>query len=641
MCGIAGFFGAERRAAVPVDALRLAGERMQLRGPDAAGEWMAEGVGFVHRRLTVIDLAGGWQPMVDAATGVALTYNGEIYNFKVLRRELEGRGHRFLTQSDTEVLLRGWLEWGRRCLDRLVGIFAFAIYDPRVDILFLARDRMGAKPLYFAETASGVQFASTVAALLAFDEVTTEIDEVALLHYFKTIRTTLGAQTLLRDVATLEPGCCLIAQRGEPVHVQRYWDFPVIPADEKRVVSLEESIETVRAMVEESIQEQMVSDVPLGGFLSGGIDSCVIAAVASRRGVFGAYNVGYEEHACNEWPYVRMAAEHFGVSCREIPLMQAGYADTWQFLLREKGLPLSTPNEVPIYHLAHALRQDYTVALSGEGADELFGGYVTPYFSAYDYDRARRVPLEEGDLPNRTDRAMMRLYQQAHLGSHVEHHFLQNSWIAPNLLPVVVQESLFRQERAVELHYEGLYRQFEGCTTFDKYMHLHARINLEGLLNRVDSSTMAASVEGRVPFTDHRLAEYLFAQPDAHRMNWMDDFSRTQGRVMNVAEIDNRQYVESKILLRRAFSDQIPRPILERKKVSFPVPFREWLGGTMKPFAAEMIQGSALVERYVNPEVLELILNGQENALHGMLLWPIVNLAMWERELGSLKKQGW
>ncbi len=628
MCGIAGFFNWDSEAPVPSRPLRHAAEKMVLRGPDADGFYEQNGVGFAHRRLTVIDLAGGWQPMVDRASGVCLTYNGEIYNFKALRSQLVARGHIFETQCDTEVLLRAYLQWGRACLDRLVGIFAFGIYDPREEQLFLVRDRMGAKPLYYAQTAGGIAFASSVAALRSFEGVGPDIDPDALLHYFSSIRTTMGSRTLLRDVQALEPGMALVASRSRrTVECVRYWEFPIVPEEEKNMPPLDEAVETVRALVEEAVAGQLVSDVPLGGFLSGGVDSTVIASLASRRGGYGAYNVGYGEHGCNEWPYVRLAAEFAEIQCREIHLDSSGFVDAWTFLMKEKGLPLSTPNEVPILYLARALRQDYTVALSGEGADEVFGGYVTPYFSAFDFDRAQRVP---SDTPGAVERAMLRLYGQDCLPGHVEHHFMLNSWMAPATQQVLLQPELAGRLPAVWGFYQGLFDRFEGCSTLDKHMHLHARINLEGLLNRVDSSTMSASVEARVPFTDHRIADYLYHLPGEYRMAWRDEAARQQGRVMNVAEIDQRNLVESKLLLRRAFRAEVPPEIMNRRKVSFPVPFREWLGGSLRDFAADTLSASHLVMEVVQRPVLMELIDGADDPAYAMQLWPLVNLALWE-----------
>jgi asparagine synthase (glutamine-hydrolysing) len=642
MCGIAGFFNWSPKAPIPSRSLRHAAERMALRGPDADGFYEKNGVGLAHRRLKIIDLSGGRQPMLDTATGVCLTYNGEIYNFQSLRTELKALGHPFESRSDTEVLLRAYLQWGKDCLDRLVGIFAFGIYDPRDESLFLGRDRMGAKPLYYAHTSEGIAFASSVAALRVFKGVTAEVDQEALLHYFCSIRTSMGERTLLADAKTLEPGFAMIARRAsQNAKIFRYWEFPIVPEDAKEAPPQEEAIEAVRGMVTNAVHEQMVSDVPLGGFLSGGIDSTVIAAVASKRGEYGAYNVGYGEHGCNEWPYVRLAAESCGINCQEIHLDSSGFIDTWRFLMKEKGLPLSTPNEVPIYHLADALRQDYTVALSGEGADEVFGGYVMPYFSSFDFDRARRGAPSQDETLGVVDHAMLRLYGQTHMHNHVEHHFLLNSWMTPALQQVLLKPEVGGCLSAVQSFYQNMFDRFDGCSTMDKLMHLHARINLEGLLNRVDSSTMSASVEARVPFTDHRIAEYLYRLPDHYRMTWRDEVARQQGQGMNVAEIDQQNLVDSKVLLRRAFGPAVPQDIMNRRKVSFPVPFREWLGGSLREFAAETVCNSKLVAFAVREESLRELIDGADNPSYGMLLWPLVNLAMWEENcLGAFTDSG-
>lgn len=631
MCGIAGFFNWNPETPIPSLSLHHATKKMERRGPDADGFYEKRGVGLAHRRLKVIDLTGGRQPMEDRESGVCLTYNGEIYNYKEIRATLTAKGHRFESHSDTEVLLRAYLEWGAECLDRLVGIFAFGIYDPRDETLFLARDRMGAKPLYYAETPDGIAFASSVAALRTFKGVSATVDQDALLHYFCSIRTTMGDRSLLQDVKTLEPGMFIVGRRASKTsRIFRYWEFPIVPDAEKDAPPMEEAVETVREMVIHAVHEQMVSDVPLGGFLSGGIDSTVIASLAHNHGEYGAYNVGYGEHGCNEWPFVRLAADEVGINCREIHLDSTDFVKTWRFLMQEKGLPLSTPNEVPIYHLSQALRQDYTVALSGEGADEVFGGYVMPYFSANDFDRARRIAPTQNDDINSVDRAMLRLYDQAHLGNHVEQHFLLNSWMTPSMQGALLDPSFAGRLPNVQNFYQGLFDGFEGCSTMDKHMHLHARINLEGLLNRVDSSSMAASVETRVPFTDHRIADYLYRLPDEYRMNWQDEHARQQGRVMNIAEIDQRNLVESKRLLRKAFKNEVPREIMERRKVSFPVPFREWLGSSMHEFAADTIGRSSMVASVVREESLQELLAGAENPAYSMLLWPLVNLAMWE-----------
>ncbi len=637
MCGIAGIFNFDGRPDIPQDDLRRAVSRMERRGPDDRGFWAAPGMALGHRRLAVIDLATGQQPLVDAATGAAIAFNGEIFNYRELRPELEACGRAFATHSDTEVLLQAWLEWGPAALPRLSGMFAFAVCDPRRGALFLARDRVGVKPLFWAQRGGRLLFASSMGAMLCLLDETPALDAVAVSHYLTTIRTTLGPRTLVRGVQALQPGEYLQVARGASApEVHRYWEFPALPPAAKPRPEPAAAAAQVRDLMTRAVQEQLISDVPLGGFLSGGLDSSVLAGLAAEltRGRYNAYSVGYDLDGYNEWPFVREAAEHYRMQCREIHLAMDAYATDWQFLVREKGLPLSTPNEVAIYRLAHALKQDFTVALSGEGADEVFGGYVQPYFSAFDFQRAAHAPPGPDPL-GPADRAIRRLYKRPFITDAVDHHFLLNSW-----MPAARKTALFATDWQAALGadeemrawYADLYRRVAPCSVFDQYMQVHARVNLEGLLFRVDSSTMAAAVEARVPFTDHRVIEYLFQLPDDYKMRWRSPDAAEQGAALNVAEIDRRGLVETKVLLRQAFAARVPADILARRKMSFPAPVPEWLASTQKSWAADILRASPLVGSVFDRAQVDAVIESPDAAACGMVLWPLVNLCLWARE---------
>ncbi len=637
MCGIIGAFNLDENPAAPERAVRAGMERMRRRGPDEEGFFAAPGVALGHRRLAIIDLKTGQQPFTDPATGAVMVFNGEIYNFQSVRRELEARGRRFRTASDTEVLLQAYLEWGTACLDRLAGMFAFAIYDPRDRALLLARDRLGVKPLFYAQRGARLYFASALSALFCFDEIARALDLEAASHYLTTLRTTLGARTLIQDVRALRPGECLAARRGVAApEVRQYWDFPVRRPADKAQPGLAAAAERVRELLTQSVREQLISDVPLGGFLSGGLDSSVIAALAGQLtgGHFDAYSVGYDQEGYHEWPFVRAATRFHRMHCHEIHLRPEDYPADWQWLIEQNGLPLSTPNEVPIYHLARALKRDFTVALSGEGADEVFGGYVMPYFSAYDFDRARRAAPGPGEPLTPLDKALRRLYRRPYFLCLADHFFELNSWVPfarkQALLTADAWERL-RGDEAVCSFYEDLFRRFEGCSTFDIYMHVHARVNLEGLLFREDSSTMAASVEARVPYTDHRVVEYLFSLPDTYKMDWTNPAAAARAGELNVQEVDRAGLVESKILLRRAFVANVPEDILRRRKMSFPVPVREWFGTLLKPVAAAALRESALVGPVIRPAAARQLIETADRPDSGMALWPVTNLCLWQQ----------
>ena len=649
MCGIAGtmdagLVGTSGKAADAAfheeasTATQAALDVMAARGPDGQGVWSGPGIVLGHRRLAIIDVAGGRQPLQDRETGVVLTFNGEIFNYRDLKRELVALGHAFETASDTEVLLRAYLQWDEACLARLSGMFAFALYDPRRRALFLARDRIGVKPLFYSVQGACLRFASSCAALRRFPGVGRELDLAAVSHYLSTIRATLGRRTLYRDIQSLLPGECLTLASGtsEPV-IRRYWDFPIIAAADKPRPDFDEAANCVRAMLEHSVREQLISDVPLGGFLSGGVDSSVLAALASKEtgGAFTAYSVGYAREGYNEWPFTRETAAMHQTPCREIELNEADFPDLWLRLIRAKGLPLSTPNEVPIFSLSQALRREFTVALSGEGADEIFGGYVTPYFSAFDYDRARHGAPAPGDTLTPTDLALRRLYRRPYLICRPDHFFLVNTWMPFDAKRRLLRDDVWRElegDAAVFGFYEGWFDRLRDCTTFDAYMHVHARVNLEGLLARVDSSAMAASVEARVPFTDHRLAEYLFTLPDDYKMDFRNPAARTAAAGMNVTEIDRDNLIESKRLLRRAFRRDVPSSVMARPKVSFPVPFREWFSESLREMARSAFEQSALPGTFFDRATLESLLNTADQPQSAMTLWPLTNLCLWEAE---------
>ncbi len=641
MCGIIGSFDLLDRRPPPVTAVRAGLARMALRGPDGEGLFEVPGLALGHRRLAIIDLHSGQQPLVDGATGAVISFNGEIYNYRELREELSRAGRTFLTHSDTEVLLQAYLEWGVKCVDRLSGMYAFAIYEPRTDRIFLARDPLGVKPLFYSVREGRLLFASSMAALLCLPGLEPEMDLAAVSHYLTTMRTTLGRQSLIAHVQALLPGEFLMAPRGSlDVRPERYWDFPVIAPADKETPGLEIAAERTRELMTRSVREQLVSDVPLGGFLSGGLDSSIIASLACNLsgGNFNAYSVGYDLDGYNEWPFVRQATAYYNMNCQEVHLDPANYAATWQFLIEQKGLPISTPNEIPIYHLAQALRKDFTVALSGEGADEVFGGYVMPYFSAYDFDRARHEELGPGVEMTAMDKAIRRLYMRPYLSCHVDQFFLLNSWVSFRQKQALLTGDslkLLDGDDAMCSFYEDLFGRFAGCSTFDKHLHVHARVNLEGLLFRVDSSTMAASVEGRVPFTDHRLVEYAFKLPDTYKMDWTSAAAARQGAELNVKEIDRENLVESKRLLRRAFASKVPVDILERRKMSFPVPVREWFGNLLLPFAREVLENSPLNGTLFQKETLRKMVETSMLPDVGMMLWPVVNLCLWHRTLLS------
>ncbi|MFO7726031.1 MAG: asparagine synthase (glutamine-hydrolyzing) [Oceanipulchritudo sp.] len=631
MCGILGIYRQSGISGGDRKGFDRAMGRLRARGPDGSGSVAFPRFLLGHRRLAILDPEQGSQPMVDRKTGVALSYNGEIYNFHELRSRLEARGVNLRTGCDTEMVLKAYLEWGKPCLEELEGMFAFAIFDPRQERLWLVRDRLGVKPLYIAEKGGWVAFASSVAALLELDEVEPVVDRTALAHYFLTIRTNLGERTLLRDVTALEPGETLTLD-GSTGGRRRtcYWSLPVLPPEARET---QRDLNALSAEAVErldgAVNRQLISDVPLGAFLSGGLDSSVLAASIARspEQAFHTCSVGYRDAGFNEWEHARKAARRHGIECREVVLSGDDFLRDWGRLIDFKGLPLSTPNEVPIYRLAKAFGETCTVAMTGEGADELFGGYVGPTFCALDYDRAAAAPGQA------FREALRQRYGVEAFASRRDHFFRVNAWLPPARQAELFLSGGTAGLEGVMAHYDGLFERFRECSTFDAYLHVHARVNLEGLLNRLDSSTMAASVEGRVPFTDHGLAAWLFALPDSAKMALRDPGGTGGTEALTSFALQEQGLVESKRLLRRGYAGRVDDTILNREKMSFPVPFMEWFNGRWRGLYRHALAESSLLEGLLDPPARSA-LSPEIGRVDAMVAWPLMNLFLMEQVWG-------
>lgn len=600
---------------------------MEARGPDGEGTHLDGQVCLGHRRLAILDLKLGLQPMVDRETGISITYNGEIYNYRELRRKMERAGMQFHTDCDTEVILVAYRVWGRDALSRLRGMFAFAIWDPRERAIWIARDRMGVKPLYFAGSSKGFAFASSVRALMEMGFGERALNAGALAHYFLTVRTSLGRRTLISGIETLEPGEeAFISSEG--IQFRTYWKLPHgdgLSQEEPK----ESNLQALRNVLGAAVEEQLISHVPLGGFLSGGLDSTLLAREVHQRvgRRLSTFSVGYARSGYNEWGFVDEAVQYLKLSCEKVQLAEADFYTDFEHLVRWKGLPLSTPNEVAIYRLATAFRGRFTVALTGEGADELFAGYVGPSVGALDFQRWRAGALSDAAFFNQyglLPRSLAELYLAI------------NSWCKPDWQRRWLQDSVNRDGLTAVFHfYENLFQQFADQSPLSAFLQVIAKINLEGLLNRLDSSTMAASVEGRVPFTDHRLAELAFRMPDHWKMR-PNPHHPAPAEEETLSHSRFLRSIQSKRVLRSAYSGRIPDSIRIRPKMSFPVPFIETYEQNGYQRLLETISGSVLAkDLLVSGFVDQLSLNPQ--ALDGFTAWPVLSILLLENNLGIKK----
>ncbi|NQZ60036.1 MAG: asparagine synthase (glutamine-hydrolyzing), partial [Lentisphaeraceae bacterium] len=392
MCGISGLVNKKLQhvSESSISRIRASLQLMKTRGPNSQASCQGTNWILGHTRLSIIDLEGGSQPMQDRTTGVSLSYNGELYNHVHLRKQLQQLGHSFLTLCDTEVLLRSYIEWGQDCLPKLEGCFAFAVIDPRTDILFIGRDRLGVKPLYYYRDDESISFASSVAALKKICGKQ-QVDLAAVSHYFTTCRITFGEKTLYKNIYTLMPGTWKsFSLNSSKTRENKYWHRPALAEDEKKEITEEELLHNTRTMVNAAVSKRLMSDVPLGCFLSGGLDSAVVVDIAQNNSSerLPLYCAGTPFEKYNEFRYAAEVAQRLDSSVDEVTISPETFMDDWRRLIQLKGLPLSTPNETSIYRLAKALSSQCKVVLTGEASDEIFGGYVGPHFGIHDYLRA-------------------------------------------------------------------------------------------------------------------------------------------------------------------------------------------------------------------------------------------------------------
>lgn len=562
MCGIAGLVEYLNPRPDQAELITKMTDALFRRGPDDSRVWVADYVALGTRRLSVIDPHGGVQPMVDEVSGrppVALAYTGEIFNCDELRAELRIRGHSFATGSDTEVVLRAYLEWGEGCADRLLGMFAFAVWDGRTEDLVIIRDRFGIYPIYYAQTTGGLVFGSELKALLAHPEIRAEIDLDGLRELVTFIKPPESG--IYRGVSEVVPGTVVRLSRSG-VRTDRYWSLTA----REHTDDLDTTIATVRELLEDSVRRQIVSDVPVGYFLSGGLDSSSIVALAAHIGGDDAvgqvrtYSVAFDGqfvadsvHTTADEPFVQRMAKHLGTQHTTVTLSGSSLMDAQarRTVMRARDLPSPLGDlDTSLYLLCKAFRRDCTVAVLGDGADELLGGY--PWFHESALHASKKLPWMEY--------ARLKLnYPQMQYGELLD--------------PILV--SKFDAE-----NYEReIYRKVAGEVSVldsDSQQDLDGRrmtyLNLTGylriILDRKDRNGMAASMESRVPFLDHRLVEYVYNVP------W------------ELKNFDRRE----KSLLRAAVRDLLPPSVLYRKKAGFP-PTQDPAYGAM--LRAELMQVAA------------------------------------------------
>src|ERR1700752_557109 len=623
MCGIAGFIDLWDASGRAVEDRAQILDRMcrviRHRGPDDQGVMLEPGVALGMRRLSIIDLAGGHQPISGEDGSVTIVFNGEIYNFLELKRDLEAYGHKFKTNSDTETIVHGYEEFGAECLKHLRGMFVFAIWDNKARCLFVARDRVGKKPLYYTTTLNGTfVFGSELKSLLEHPDVVRELDPQAL-DASLTLGYVPDPLSIFRHIYKLPPGHYLTLSGGT-ISVKQYWEFD-FRHEESR--SEEDYLAELRTLLEESVRLRLISDVPLGAFLSGGIDSSTVVALMARHmgQPVKTFSIGFHEDSYNELRYARLTAEKFGTDHHEFFVTPdiCSIVDelAWHF-----DEPFADSSALPTYMVSKLARDYVTVVLSGDGGDELFAGYTR-----YVVDRKREgFALLPKPFRERVMRPLSLRLPHATWGRNYLHNVSLDP-IARYLDSVSIFSSLNRKS----LYTTGFSRQLkhgsyasrlfqqlvgeiESDEPLDSLLYIDSKTYLPGdILVKVDRMSMAVSLEARAPLLDHKLIAFVTGIPASLKLAGF----------------------ETKHLLKKAVEDLIPAEILHRPKQGFGVPIQEWINRELRSRLRETLTEPRTRQRgYIDAHYVDVLLDEHERGRrdHSMGLWALFMLELWNRQ---------
>ena len=634
MCGIAGIVACDRLGAdAPARAIRMR-DIMTHRGPDEAGLHVDACAVLAHRRLSIVDLSTGQQPMSNEDGTVWIVYNGEVYNHADIRRDLEARGHRYRTKCDTETIVHAYEEWGDDCVHRLRGMFAFAIWDAPRRRLLLVRDRLGIKPLYWTRARNTLLFGSEIKALLASDLIEPELNAAVLPEVLST-RYTAGEETLFRGIHKLLPGHRLVFENGS-VTVRRYWDIPHRRPEgllyNTRTAGLQvcrDIVAEFRSLLEESVRLRLMADVPLGMFLSGGIDSSAIAAIMARQidRPLPTFSVAFKERAFNELEYSRQVARVIGADSHEVVIDAADFFGVLPKLVWHEDEPIAHPSSVPLYFVSALARRHVTVVLTGEGSDELLAGYgkylrllwnwraggvyqriVPPWLrTTMARDVLPMLPRRIARYAQRTFLAMDRTPEAMFLDNFAAVRLAdQSTLLAPGLRTLATRAQAYGPSVAYFNAPNG------ASTLLDRVLYADMKTYLVELLMKQDQMSMATSIESRVPFLDHKLVEFATELPDTWKLSGLT----------------------TKRVLREAMKGLLPDAILNRPKMGFPVPFARWTRGGWNAVVRDVLLDRRARERgLVEPAAVDRLLRDHRDGRTegGDRIWELFNLELWLR----------
>jgi asparagine synthase (glutamine-hydrolysing) len=615
MCGIAGLIYTDKSRPIEPDLVECMCTVIHHRGPDEWGAHVQGPVGLGMKRLRIIDLAGGRQPMPNEDRSIWIVFNGEIYNFRELRASLEARGHRFCTSSDTETIVHAYEEYGEDCVNHLRGMFAFGIWDDRQKRLFLARDRFGKKPLHYLHDPRKLVFGSEIKSILQHADVRPGVNRPAIVNYLA-YGYTPDPDTLFKGISKLPPGHTLTWVDGK-IAVNPYWDLRFAPDQPPRDENY--YLEEVDRLLHEAVRIRLVSDVPLGAFLSGGIDSSLVVAMMARQtdAPVKTFSIGFDEEKYNELAYARMVAERYGTDHYE-EIVKPDADEVISDLIRVFDEPFADSSAIPTYYVSRLARSQVTVALSGDGGDELFAGYDR-YLDSPLSRRTDRIPLAArrlilGGIARCLPDGFFGVNTLRYLAADQDTRYIRKMTAGlSDCYDRVFSRELIRESGSGDP--SPALRQYldrvRGLDTITRRQYADVKRYLPGdILTKVDRTSMLVSLEARAPLLDHRLAEFAATIPAT---------LKAPGRNL-------------KHVLKTLARKYLPAALIDRPKMGFAVPVAEWINREWRDMSHELVLGRrALARNNFNPRFLHRIMDehrrGRRN--HSSTIWALMVLEMW------------
>jgi asparagine synthase (glutamine-hydrolysing) len=627
MCGIAGIVAVERLHPDDRDRVTRMRDVIAHRGPDDSGGFVDGQAALGHRRLSIVDLAAGHQPLANEDESAWIVFNGEIYNHQSLREVLESAGHRYKTRSDTETILHAYEQWGDESVQRLRGMFAFAIWDVGRRRLLLVRDRLGVKPLYWAMVGERLIFGSEIKTILESGLIRAEANEQALPELLGT-RYLSGTETLFKGINRLQPGHLLVFEKGA-ISIRQYWDIPAgQPSEELARLTDEQIVRRFRELLEESVRIRLMADVPLGMFLSGGLDSSAIAVLMAGMidRPLQTFSVAFKQRAFSELDYARQVAQAIKADAHEIVIDDHDFFGALPRLIWHEDEPIAHPSSIPLYFVSALAREHVKVVLTGEGSDELLAGYGKYPRALANWRAGAAYALVPGPVRRWVANQIVPSVPGG-VGRYAARSFLgmprtPEAMFFDNFAAIGLKRQgallspAFGQLATPERAYGPSRQYFDApdgrSTILDRMLYADMKTYLVELLMKQDQMSMAASIESRVPFLDHRLVEFASGLPARMKLRGL----------------------KTKWILREAVRSVLPPEILTRKKMGFPVPFGVWMRGPWQDVARDVLLDPRSRQRgIIDPRAVERLISAHAagTADGADAIWSLLNLELWYR----------